>query len=60
MHTKINRWKAFEIKLLKECIRKQSHLTEMMSLLERTEPAIRKKLKQLGYEPKTIYIKEKK
>lgn len=60
MHTKINRWKAFEIKLLKECIRNQAHLTEMMSLLERTEPAIRKKLKQLGYEAKTIYVKEKK
>lgn len=60
MHTKINRWKPVEIKLLKECIRNQSHLTEMMSLLERTEPAIRKKLKQLGYEAKTIYVKEKK
>ena len=57
MNTEATRWTIHDKNNLRWMASKHFTLNEMMVSLGRTDPSVRKQLKKLGYEPKTIWVK---
>jgi predicted transcriptional regulator len=55
---KSGRWTPKDKRLLKQLIEDKVDMQTMMLELNRIEPSVRKMLQQLGYQAKTIWIKD--